>query len=293
MAIKLYDLSDPSACSACVTFGVLPRVTLHAAAGLAFLSWCLASPLAAAPKPNVVTLVPSSLDLPGHLSAADLRTALATAGERWSYPQVPCTNLELRVAAPAAYRRVEVDGRNLFVFRSQKWCHNQQCGARSTFPRFAAAMTTVHGEGSDRGITEADVELNGVWFDWSIDDASGTATSRSVVPLIPVLVHEIGHVLNFRDTCGSRHATSGHTDCPPTELESVMLSGSGRADLTAWDIERVRTRFPRMQGSTSDESLSSEHPGMDAWPYGLVLAAGAALMVANACLRRRRREPRR
>jgi hypothetical protein len=242
----------------------------------------LPSPLAAAAQTNIVTLVPSSLDLPEQLDAAELRAALATAGSRWSYPRVPCTSLELRTAAPAAYRQVARDGRNLFVFRSQKWCHNQQCGPGRTFPRLAAAMTTVHGAGSGSHLAEADVELNGVEFHWSLGSAPAPHTSRSVAPLVPVLVHEIGHVLDFRDTCGSRHGASGQHDCPQAELESVMFSGSGRADLSAWDIERVCTRFPRKLGRTPDLS-TAEKPdaGGRAW-----LAAAAASMLAWLIARR-------
>jgi len=234
-----------------------------------------------------VTLVPSSLDLPDNLRAEQFREALLTASQRWSYPEVACTSVAIEVAETAARRRTERDGRSLFVFRSRRWCHNEQCGPGRTFPRLAAAMTTVYDTPSSTGGPgESDVELNTSAFDWS--HGTSLTSAQPVAPLIPVLVHEIGHILGFQDTCGTRHGVRPDPGCPPNELESVMLSGSNREQLSAWDVARLCSRFPKSEA----RAARAEEPEHRTAPVGWWALAGATLLTAAAILRIACRKPR-
>jgi hypothetical protein len=96
----------------------------------------------------------------------------------------------------------------------------------------AAAMTTTYPAQSQPGmVVEADIELNGVNFEWS-------GAHRQAAPLAPVLTHEIGHVLGFPDVCRDE-------PCPDYERTSIMRSGTTRTTLTAWDVERLCAAFPR------------------------------------------------
>lgn len=252
---------------------------------------CLPRAAAAATNADSVTLVPSSVDLPPQITANEFRAALQTAAMRWSYPEVACTRLALQVAAAEPRRQVANDGRNLFVFRKRRWCHNQQCGPTRTFPRLAAAMTTVYRGAATDGIAEADVELNALGFEWAVGAETRETKGRPVAPLVPVLVHEIGHQLGFEDACGSRHDGSVHADCDDDELESVMVSGSGREELSDFDVVRLCSRFPRNGAQSSSVSRSASHPVPPGWLAALALIILGAIIVHWRASRVRSKSP--
>jgi hypothetical protein len=175
---------------------------------------------------HVVVLVPSTAELPPGVSAEDFHRVLADAGRKWSYPAVSCTRLRIDVAPLAYQRRAVEDGRNIVVFRASSWCHNERCGKESTFPFAAGAMTSVYPEAAGPGkVTEGDVELNAVHFSWRQIGKSPPPRdghSREAV-LDAVLLHEIGHLLGFRDNAGSpgiMHA-SARTELDPEDIAAV------------------------------------------------------------------------
>lgn len=122
---------------------------------------------------------------------------------------------------------------------------------------------------------EADVELNAVGFDWSLEAKPRRTEARPVAPLVPVLVHEIGHQLGFEDACGSRHDGSVHADCSADERQSVMVSGSGRATLSDFDVRRLCSKYPRKEVH-SDKATQR---ATQAVPGGSLTALALALLV--------------
>lgn len=179
-----------------------------------------------------VVLTPSTF-LPPSLAISEQVFALAIddAARAWSYPQLPCTSVEIVRGAPASRRLVGEDGINLVVFRSQSWCHNDRCGGPATFPLRAAAMTTVFPPGA-RGaeVREADVEINAVRAAWLEDQTPGRPTLRSV------LLHEMGHLLGFPDL---EPLPAG------IPLDTVMREESVAEGLTERDVQATCERFPR------------------------------------------------
>jgi hypothetical protein len=181
---------------------------------------------------HVVVLVPSKIELPPGVSAEDFQRVLADAGRKWSYPAVSCTMLRIDVTPPAYQRRAVQDGQNIVVFRRSSWCHNERCGSESTFPFAAGAMTSVYPETAVPGqVTEGDIELNAVHFSWRQAGKSPSLSSgrQRQALLDAVLLHEIGHVLGFRDDAGSRG----------------IMHASARTELDQEDIAAVCRAFPR------------------------------------------------
>lgn len=191
---------------------------------------CEGAPKAERP---MLLITPSTSDIPEGLTAGSLRDKLAEAAALWSFPQIPCTSLRIQVGQSKPLRRAAQDGTNAIVFRRSRWCHNERCGHTSTFPPGAAAMTMTYPSPPKPGhVLEADVELNGVGFSWGEGNIS-----KPQAPLGAVLLHEVGHMLGFPDTCAD--------ECSGDEALSVMKSGSTNIELTAWDVARVCAVFPK------------------------------------------------
>ena len=203
---------------------------------------------------KTVVLTPSTHDLPPGWSGSALREVAQRAANRWSYPNVSCA-VKVVVAEPAPIGRAAQDGQNLLVFRSHDWCHNDRCGAASTYPQRATGMTTTYPQGAmGRAVAEADVELNAVHFRLTAPEVPDPATAGGKwdAPLESVLVHEIGHVLGLGDACLAGHRASGRpmiADCDPEEASRAMFPTGPRHPVRS----RRRRAVPALPGG--DASL--------------------------------------
>ena len=196
-----------------------------------------------------VVLTPSTSALPPGWSAGDFRDAIQRAANRWSFPNVPCavtvTVSEGRPAWLAAR-----DGVDVVAYRNRTWCHNERCGAGSTFPLRATAETTTYPEAAPgRAPTEADVELNGVAYRFTGRSGGDVAADARAwtVPMTSVLAHEIGHVLGLADACGAARRASGQpiTDgCSATDRARVMFAASVADTPTAADVAELCALYP-------------------------------------------------
>jgi len=146
-------------------------------------------------------------------------------------------------------------------------------------------MTTVYREAPSDGVAEADVELNALGFDWSLGAEPRRTEARPVVSLVPVLVHEIGHQLGFEDACGSRHDGSVHAGCGADELESVMVSGSGRAALSDFDVRRLCSRYPKNEAPSNKATERASQTVPSGWLTMLAFAILVGLLVRWLALR--------
>src|SRR5215216_2272202 len=113
-------------------------------------------------QPRRIVLSPSMF-MPPSQHVSQLQSALDEVGRVWSYPRIPCTALDISAGAPIPRRLVVMDGLNLVVMRSQRWCHNERCGPLGSFPLRAAAMTTQFPEGAEGSdVREGDIEINAI-----------------------------------------------------------------------------------------------------------------------------------
>jgi hypothetical protein len=151
---------------------------------------------------RTIILTPSASELPTGWSAGEFREIIERAAGRWSYPNVPC-GVRVVVGEPRSEWRAVQDGTNLVAVRGRSWCHNGRCSAATTYPLRTMGMTTTYPAGATGGaIMEADIEINGVFFQFTDAGALPDESARKhAVRLESILTHEIGHVLGLGDVC--------------------------------------------------------------------------------------------
>jgi hypothetical protein len=250
---------------------------------------------------KTLVLTPSASELPPGWSAAEFREAIQRAADLWSYPNVPCS-LKVTVAEPQREWRASQDGTNLIAVRGHTWCHNDRCGAQSTFPLRATAMTTTYPEGTvGRAVVEADVEINGSAFRFTGPGHDPPPAGRGwAVPLQPVLLHEIGHVLGLGDVCGATRMQSGRpltSTCSSDDLQRVMFASGRQESLSPGDVAELCRIYPpeggvAVQASSggSPHNLTGHHAPSVAVIWCLLMLIFVAVLGRIVGRRRSRRQ---
>jgi MYXO-CTERM domain-containing protein len=258
---------------------------------------------------NVVAHIP---DPPPNLTPELVLGATQAAAAVWSRPAVTCTDLELQVAvSEKAAANAANDQRNNVVFRRGEWCRLPRDPAEPCYDPAALAITTVYAKQGDGGILDADVELNGVNFNWGDLVANVGADGGNVQDLQNTLTHEFGHLIGLDHNCflpipGARRAVDNTgaqvPDCArasPEVQEATMFAAVQRGDvarrtLAADDLAGVCAIYPASgaaacpppgNGEDEDGGCSvSRSGGGTSGALPLVVALGVVL-----ALRRRRR----
>jgi hypothetical protein len=143
------------------------------------------------------------------VTEVELRAAAQKAVAAWSYPQLSCTGVALRLGGESTDSQVAArDGRNRIIMRTTAWCRDP-VALTHCFDPAAVALTSVFsasrpGTPTDGEILEADIEVNAVGdYQWgTIPD--GPISGRdyaNIYDLPSVLTHEVGHFIGLDHTC--------------------------------------------------------------------------------------------
>jgi len=159
----------------------------------------------------------------GSLTETEILAAVHGSADAWN--AVSCSYMQLIIGAPEPGLKAGFDQfatpKNVIVFRDETWPYAPAAAALTTITYLASSNAAVDGE-----IVDADVEFNGVDFDFSTD---GNLTTHDVQA---VLTHELGHVLGLDHTCDDGMLTPTPLDHTGTPIPSCFPRGQLPAEVT-------------------------------------------------------------
>jgi MYXO-CTERM domain-containing protein len=203
----------------------------------------------------------------------DVDAAIMASVSSWETAGNGCTDLRLELGGRPSgtgtnLMNIGRDGENRIIWREDEWLGDPD----------ALAITTIVYRTSTGQILDADIDVNGVDFTW-------TVTSDEVEALNDVqntLTHELGHLIGF-----------AHSPDPSTTM--FGLSGPGELSkrmLSADDIDAVCTVYPfgapTPRGETFGPGLTNTCSATRAGSPARILGM-LPLSVALLFIRRRRK----
>jgi hypothetical protein len=183
------------------------------------------------------------------ISSEDFSAAISGAALTWNSALRGSEAPKLRVARMVAANRItREDTVNTVVLRSSAWCPDDVHDKEHCYDRTRTALTNLylsHDQNCRENgeLREADIEINGVDFKWSIHPQASDA-----LDLRAVVTHEFGHVLGLAHSCRE-----------PGEARSPLAGlGTSRAPLCTSAPAIRPIMYPAFLNS---EGLTSNEPG--------------------------------
>jgi hypothetical protein len=203
-------------------------------------------------------------------AALDVQTAVLEAMQAWEVPGDGCTDIRLLEGeAPSALNTNldggRHDGENRVVWRQDEWPDIADSNA--------LAITTIVYDRSSGEIQDADIDVNGFSFFWTVTDEAG-AIDNDVQNTI---THEMGHLIGL-----------GHSpDTDATMFASSPGGETSKRSLAPDDVMGVCTIYPTggatprglgvtrgmlTSGSTCAVGVAEELPSTGSGTIAVVLA---------------------
>ncbi len=221
---------------------------------------------------RVIPLQPAN-DTSEDLTSAEVQTAIVDALHQWETAG-GCTDLRFDILGEPANLETNLtseqrDNRNKIVWREDEWMGSPE----------ALAVTTLVYRRTSGQIVDADIDVNGVDFDWT-----SAVTTATINDAQNTLTHEFGHLIGLAHTPVAEATMFGSS--PEGEIT--------KRDLADDDVDAVCFVYPA--GRTSPTNLQ--------YPSGLTNLAGCdasgeaspsaalfvmALLIAGGVFARRRR----
>jgi MYXO-CTERM domain-containing protein len=244
-------------------------------------------------------------EVPGDQEFPVIDACIAT----WTNDTKDCSYL--RVIDQGRKDGVEANGKdytNILKFRDSSWCRpaTKDDAAKCYSPDSAGITTATYiddGGPRDGAIVDADIEINGVDFDITVDDVTlGTHGSKS--DLANTLTHELGHLQGLEHTCTvpgdpDRIDGDGHpvpscgSTSDPKIVDATMYPYQGpnetsKATLEADDIDAICTVYPKAQDpGTCDPVDDGTGCNSSRGPVGPLALVGVLALLGRRKTRRR------
>jgi hypothetical protein len=243
---------------------------------------------------------------PAGLPPGLFRRALEAAAATWSFPNVPCTALQITVESTSgtgATAEANPDGH--VFFQTERWCPSGTISGEDCYPPQTLAVTRTRVFGGE--ILDAQIDINAVGFTWADlvqgPPAAGMIRTRD---LQNVLTHELGHLVGLEHNCrrGSRpHVDNagqelpGCATAPPRVREATMYPSPGegeieRRTLASDDAAGVCDIYPRTAPGAPPAAGCMIAAGDRAAGPGVASASVWIALFVAACRRLRRLRPR-
>ncbi|HEX8113520.1 MAG TPA: MYXO-CTERM sorting domain-containing protein [Kofleriaceae bacterium] len=253
--------------------------------------------------------------------AAQTAKTIQDSIDEWNTKTASCSYFQLMNAGTKA-REVGNDMVNLIKFHDTpctcdgggtSWgCRPAtKTSAAKCYSPSAAAITTatyVNDPNSPRdgAIVDADIELNGVDFDITVNGTTHTPTGHCSADLQNTLTHELGHLHGLEHTCRLNASDPQWIDdqgnavpacsptLPPKILDATMYpqqdcGETKKSSLSDDDIQAICTIYPTAKNPGTCEPVGGTNGGCCSASRGADRPAGALLLAGVVALWMRRR----
>jgi len=176
--------------------------------------------------------------------------SLGRAATIWNDALSECGKTPRLIVSKTPLERpgIRDDAINEVLFHSREWCPPGAVDDDECYDRTVHASTRLRpelrpGHASDGELREADLEVNGVQFDWSLH-----GETRNTLNLEALLVHELGHMLGLDHPCAppgspARKAGIVSVSCNDRRVQQAVMHPFAASKLINRAVKPLRAEI--------------------------------------------------